>query len=437
MGIKIAVIGAGSSYTPELFMDIADESIRLDVEQVMLMDINAERAEFIAGVCEKLVGTLGLKIKVKGVHRLEDALPGADFIISQVRVGGLAARIRDEKLPMELGMVGNETTGAGGFVCALRAVTASLELARTIEHLSPDAWVLNLSNPAGIVTEAFLKHTPLHVLGFCNIPINTTYALADVLNVSPSKLRLDSFGLNHLSWVRGAYVDGEEKLQPLIAKTGDRTSVLYQHGIVDDFMEPDFLRSLALIPSWYVRYFYFPDWALDEDRSEAQSKGELDILAEERLKVILSTQGYTDEASSILASKGGAQYYLPVLQAMHAVVDDSGEEIVADVRNGDAIPDLPPEVCVEVPVRIHRGKVEPVPVGPLPLSVRGLVQTVKAYEELTIQAAVSGDRQIAVEALMANPLVGSFGKANLFFRRVMENERQFLPQFYAQIKRWD
>jgi 6-phospho-beta-glucosidase len=431
MDLKIAVIGAGSSYTPELFTDIANESKRLDVEQVVLMDINAERADFIAGVSEKLVSRLGLEIKVKGTHRLEEALPGADFIISQIRAGGLAARIRDEKHPMELGMVGNETTGAGGFVCGLRTVTASLELARSIERLAPNAWVLNLSNPAGIVTEAFLKHTPLHVLGFCNIPINTTYALADVLNVPPSRLRLDSFGLNHLSWVRGAYVDGEEKLQPLIANTSDRNSVLYQRGIVDDFMEPDFLRSLALIPSWYVRYFYFPDWVLEEDLREAQTKGELDILAEERLKAILSTQGYNDEASSILASKGGAQYYLPVLEAMHAIVDDSGDEIVADVRNGDAMPDLPPDACVEVPARIYRDRVEPIPVGPLPLSVRGLVQTVKAYEELTIQAAISGDRQIAIEALMANPLVGTFGKADQFFNRVLENERKLIPQFYV------
>lgn len=430
MGLKIAVIGGGSSYTPELFADLVAEAGRLDVENVVLMDASAERAAFIAGVSEKLARASGFRIKVTGTPRLEEALSGADFVISQIRVGGLTARIRDEKLPMEFDMVGNETTGAGGFVCALRTVTASLEIARAIERLSPKAWVLNLSNPAGIVTEAFFKHTALRTLGFCNIPINTTYALAEVLGVPPAKVRLDSFGLNHLSWVRRVFVNGGELLQPLIAETRDRESVLYQRGVVDDFMEPDFLRALALIPSWYVRYFYFPEQTLEEDRREAQSKGEKDMQAEARLHEIYSTTGYADEARRILASKGGAQYYLPVLQAIHAIVNDSGEVIVADVRNGTALPDLPPDVCVEVPARIYRERAEPLPVGAMPLNVRGLVQTVKTYEELTIQAAVRGDRQIAIEALMANPLVGSFGKASKFFERVLENERTYLPQFY-------
>ena len=430
MGIKIAVIGGGSSYTPELFADLAAETEPLDVDHVVLMDSNAERAAFIASVSEGLVKASGQEIKVTGTNKLEEAVSGADFIILQIRVGGLSARVRDEKIPMEFDMVGNETTGAGGFVCGLRTVTASLEIARIIERLSPDAWVLNLSNPAGIVTEALLTHSALNTLGFCNIPINTTYALAEVFDVPPEKVRLDSFGLNHLSWVRQVFVDGEERLQALIAEARNAESILYQRGIVDDFMKPDFLRTLALIPSWYVRYFYFPEQTLEEERREAQSKGEKDMLADARLHEIFSTTGYDDEARHILASKGGAQYYLPVLQAIHAIVNDSGEVIVADVRNGSALPDLPPDVCVEVPARIFRGHVEPLPVGAMPVSVRGLVQTVKAYEELTIQAALTGSKNIAIEAIMANPLVCSFKKASQYFERVLENERMFLPQFY-------
>jgi 6-phospho-beta-glucosidase len=430
MGLKIAVVGGGSSYTPELFADLAAEAEPLDVEEVVLMDRNAERAAFVSDVSERLVKASGQKIKVTGTSQLEDAVGGADFVILQIRVGGLAARIRDEKIPMELGMVGNETTGAGGFACALRTVTATMEIARSIERLAPDAWVFNLSNPAGIVTEALLKHTALKTMGFCNIPINTTYAFADVLGVSPAKVHLDSFGLNHLSWVRRVLVDGDERLQPLIAETHDPESILYQRGIVDDFMEPDFLRALALIPSWYVRYFYFPEQTLEEDRHAAQSKGEKDMQAEARLQDIFSTAGYDDEATRILSSKGGAQYYLPVLQTIHAIVNDSGEVVVADVRNGTTLTDLPPNVCVEVPARIYRGHTEPLPIGAMPLSVRGLVQTVKAYEELTIQAALSGSREVAIEALMANPLVGSFGKASQFFDHVLENERSYIPQFY-------
>lgn len=430
MGLKITVIGAGSSYTPELFADLAAETETLNVEEVVLMDLNVERAAFVAGVSEKLVKASGQNIKVSGTADLEEAVRGADFIILQIRVGGLSARVRDEKLPMEFGLVGNETIGAGGFVCALRTITATLDIARAIERLSPDAWVLNLSNPAGVVTEALLKKTTLKAIGFCNIPINTTYALAEVLGVSPAKVKLDSFGLNHLSWVRGVFVDGQERLQALITETHDPESILYQRGIVDDFMEPEFLRALALIPSWYVRYFYFPEQTLEEDRRAAQSKGEKDMQAEARLHDIFSTTGYDDEATMILASKGGAQYYLPVLQAIHAIVNDSGDVVVANVRNGTALPDLPPNVCVEVPARIYRDRTEPLLVGAMPLSVRGLAQTVKAYEELTIQAALTGSREIAIEALMANPLVGSFGKASRFFSQVLENERNYIPQFY-------
>jgi 6-phospho-beta-glucosidase len=430
MGLKLTVIGAGSSYTPELFADLATEAERLDVEQVLLMDANAERAAFVAEVSKKLVKDSGQNIRVTGTADLEEAVREADFIMLQIRVGGLAARVRDEKLPMELGMVGNETTGAGGFVCALRTITAVLDIAGAIDRFAPDAWVFNLSNPAGIVTETLLKHTTLKVMGFCNIPINTTYALADVLDVSPAKVQLDCFGLNHLSWVRRVFVDGEERLQPLIAETCDADSILYRRGLVDDFMEPDFLRALAMIPSWYVRYFYFPEQTLAEDRRAGQSKGEEDIQREARLREIYSTAGYDDEARYILSSKGGAQYYLPVLQAIHAIVNNSGDVVVADVRNGTALPDLPPHVCVEVPARIYRDRTEPLPVGAMPLSVRGLVQTVKAYEELTIQAALTGSKEIAIEALMANPLVGSFGKANRFFSQVLENERQYIPQFY-------
>lgn len=430
MGLKITVIGAGSSYTPELFADLAAETEPLDVEQVVLMDMNPERAAFVAAVSEKLVRDSGQNIKVTGTADLEEAVREADFVMLQIRVGGLAARVRDEKLPMELGMVGNETTGAGGFVCALRTITATLDIARTIEHLAPDAWIFNLSNPAGIVTETLLKNTSLKVMGFCNIPINTTYALADVLGVSPDKVQLDSFGLNHLSWVRRVLVDGEERLQPLIAKTCDTDSILYRCGLVDDFMEPEFFRTLAMIPSWYVRYFYFPEQTLEEDRQAGHSKGEEDMQREARLHEIYSTKGYDDEARHILSSKGGTQYYLPVLQAIHAIVNDTGDVVVADVRNGSALPDLPTNVCVEAPARVYRDRAEPLPVGEMPLSVRGLVQTVKAYEELTIQAALSGSREIAIEALMANPLVGSFGKANRFFSQVLENEHDYIPQFY-------
>lgn len=429
MSLKIAVIGAGSSYTPELIANLLEPGVRLDVDEVALVDPNGRKLELISGACRKLLTAAGRRISILPTNQAEAALEAADFVVLQIRVGGLEARVRDETLPMELGMVGNETTGPGGFVCALRTVPVALELARKVERLAPRAWLLNLTNPAGIVTEALLRHTGVRTVGFCNIPINTTHALADVLAANPAQVRLDSFGLNHLSWVRRAFVDGQEKLQDLIAATRDRQAPLYRRGLVDELMQPDFLRSLAMIGSWYVRYFYFPEQVLELDRRSGPTKGTRDMQAEERLAAIYSRSGYNSEARDILSGKGGAQYYVPVLGAMDAIVHDTGATVIADVMNQGALPDLPPEACVEVPARFYRDRTEPLPSGAMPLSVKGLVQTVKAYEQLTIEAALTGDRGKAISALMANPLCGSYGRASAFFERVLANERAFLPQF--------
>jgi 6-phospho-beta-glucosidase len=430
MGVKIAVIGAGSSYTPEIFADLAEFREQLDVAHVALMDPNTEKLGLITDVGRRVLQKAGVSTKISMAVDLEEAVADSDFVILQIRVGGLQARIRDETLPMEFGMVGNETTGAGGFVCGLRTVSAALQIARTIERVAPTAWVLNLSNPAGIVTEALLGKTHLRAVGFCNIPINTTYEFAELLNVPPERVEIRSFGLNHLSWVREVYVDGEERLQALIAATRDRNSALYQKGLVEDLMEPRWLRVLGLIPSWYVRYYYWTEQVLEQDRASKHSKGTSDMEAEEKLQALYVTEGYGQKAQQILASKGGAQYYLPVLQVIASLVHDSGKVVVLDTRNQGALPDLPPEACVEVPARVNRGTIQPLPVGRMPLSVRGLVQAVKAYEQLTVEAAVSGSHEAAVTALAIHPLVGSYARASRYWERVLENERAHLPQFF-------
>jgi len=430
MSLKICVIGAGSSYTPELIANLVEPTGALDVGQVDLMDPNREKVEGIARVSARLAQEAGVPIRVRPVTNREEAITGADFIILQIRVGGLAARVRDEKIPMGLGMIGNETTGAGGFACALRTVTAALEIARDIERLAPEAVLLNLANPAGIVTEALLNHTRVRTLGFCNIPTNTAYALARFFGAAPETVQLDYIGLNHLGWTRRVFIDGQERLQAAILGTHTREEPLYKSGLVDPLMDPAWLRELGMLPAWYVRYFYFPDLVLAEDQREQRTKGEDDMSAERKLAEIYARDGYNPEAQKILNGKGGAQYYVPVLQAVDSIVHDRGDVIVADVTNGRALPDLPAESCVELPARLWKDRFEPVDAGPLPLKIRGLVQAVKAYEQLTIQAALTGDHGTAIAALMANPLVGSYTKARDFFDCILKNEQDYLPQFY-------
>lgn len=432
MVIKIAVVGAASSYTPELFFNLAEDHNRLGVEQVTLVDLNSEKLQRITSVCQRLLRDHQLDIRLKSVTDVETGVAGADFVLVQIRVGGLDARVRDETLPMELGMVGNETTGAGGFVCAMRTVPVMLDIARAVERVAPCAWIMNLSNPAGIVTEAILKYTKIRTLGFCNIPINTTYAIARLLKVEPASLQLDSFGLNHLSWTRRATVNGVDGLGALLDEATHRGSALYQHGLVEDHLPPEMLQEIRLIPSWYVRYFYYPEIILEEDRRSQATKGMRDIQAEAELDAIYKQHGYTSRAQEILSEKGGSQYYLPVFQAIDSIINDRGYVVVVDTENNGALPDLPNDACVEVPARLFRAGARPLYAGVMPVSVRGLVQTVKAYEQLTIQAALSGDLQTATMALMANPLVGTRPKAQAFLQRVLANERDYLPAFFSK-----
>lgn len=434
MGIKITVVGAGSSYTPELSANLSQDFSHLDVDQVALYDPNHEKLELIREVSQKLLDKAGSRTRVIATQFMEKALDGSDFVLMQIRVGGLAARVRDETLPMKFGWVGNETTGPGGFACGLRTVTASLQIARQVERLAPQAWLLNLSNPAGMVTEAILNHSGVKALGFCNIPINTTYAIGHALNVDPTTISLDSFGLNHLSWTRAAYVNGQDILKPVLSTAGSRESILYRRGLVEDLIDPEWLETLGMIPGWYLRYFYYPDQVFEEDQAQDHTKGGDDLLAEERLHTLYTGEGYTQEAQEILSGKGGAQYYLPVLQVIDSMVNNLGEVVVVDTANHASIPDLPLDACVEIPTRIYRDRVEPLPVGPLPLVVRGLVQAVKNYESLTIQAALSGSRKTAVAALMAHPLVNSYPLAKAFFDRVLENESDYLPQFFQPVR---
>jgi 6-phospho-beta-glucosidase len=428
VGLKLAVVGAGSSYTVELFAELTSGARRLDVDEVALYDPNAERLAFIAGVAQRILDGAGSTIRVAPSSDLERAVAGARFVIPQIRVGGLAARKRDESLPMELGLVGNETTGAGGFVCALRTVPVVVDIARVVERVAPDAWLLNLTNPAGIVTEALLTHTSVRTMGFCNIPTNTAEAIARIVGVEPAQVRLDSFGLNHLSWLRGAWVDGADTLGPLIDAASDPGAPIV--GLLDPLMDREAFRALRLLPSWYTRYFYFTEAVLAADQATTETKADLDVRAEERLAHLMVTSGYDDEVRAILASKGGASYYVNVLQAIDAIVHDSREVIVVDVRNGGAITDLPSEACAEIPARVGAHGAEPLPVGALPLPVRGLIQSVKTYEQLTIEAALRGDERVALQALVANPLVGSYTKARPFLDRVLGNERAFLPRFH-------
>lgn len=431
MGVKIGIVGGGSTYTPGIAKGLIEHRAHIPLDRVTLMDLNREKVEVIAALTRNLLRQAGLPAEVETTQERERAIEGADFLISQVRIGGLAARIRDERTPLEFDMVGNETVGPGGFVSALRTVPFAVELAALVARTSPRTVIINFTNPSGIVTEAMLKHTTARVVGLCNIPTDLRIGLAHYLGVDPSGIMLDYFGLNHLGWVRAVYLDGQDVLPRLIAESSARDRGLYRYGMVDALIPPQLLQAWGMLPNWYVRFYCRPEAVLAEQRRAPQSRGEQDLGVERQLLEMYARGEFGPEAERLLAQKGGSHYAAAAVDVIVSILEDRGERLVLDVRNEGALPDLPAEVCVEVPSLVGRKKIKPLPQGPIPLAVRGLLQTVKAYEELTVEAALTGNRNTALEALMANPLVGSYDQASGYLERVLDAEREFLPRFFA------
>jgi 6-phospho-beta-glucosidase len=394
------------------------------------MDSNRDRVEIIALLVRRMFQQACIETEVTTTQSLEEAIQGADFLISQVRIGGLAARVRDERVPMELGMVGNETVGAGGFASALRTVPFAVELASLVERLSPHTLIINFTNPSGIVTEAIIKHTRARVVGLCNIPTDLRMGFASYLGVDVARVMLDYFGLNHLGWVRAVYVDGENVLPRLIEDSEEVGKGLYAQGLVDSLIPPNLLRSWGMVPNWYVRFYCRPDAVLAEQRRAKKVRGETDQVTDARLFGMYARGEFGPEAEHLLDQKGGTHYAEAALDIIASIVHDRRERLVLDVENRGTITELPSNVCVEVPTRVGQMGIEPLPLGHIPLSVRGLIQAVKAYEELTIEAAITGDRGIALQALMTNPLVGSYDKASKFLARLLEADRDYLPRFW-------
>jgi 6-phospho-beta-glucosidase len=349
------------------------------------------------------------------------AIDGADFVLIQLRVGGQATRLIDETLPPRFGVVGQETTGAGGFAKALRTVPVVLDLAElTARRAAPGAWIVDFTNPVGIVTQALLDHGH-RALGLCNVAINLQRLIARRLEVEPDRVELEHVGLNHLSWERAARVDGVDRLPELLERDGQ---LLADHlGI-----PVDLIRAARALPSYYLRYYYDTARAVrDQQNGHTRAREVIDIEA--RLLDLYRDQSLA-EKPALLADRGGAFYSEAAAQLIASLHDGAGDTQVVNLRNDGALPDLPDSAVVEIPARIDRDGAHPGPLAPLAPEIRGLVQAVKAYEELTVQAAMSGDRQIALRALMANPLVAEWAVAAPLLDAILDANRAFLPAFF-------
>jgi len=418
--MKLTVIGAGSTYNPELVEGVLDRRQELPITRLDLMDIDRERLEVVGGLARRMVAARAPDLEVRFLTDREQAIAGADFVLTQIRVGGSAARILDEKIPLSLGVIGQETTGPGGFAKALRTIPVMLSIARDIERLAPRAWLINFTNPSGIITQAVATHSRARVLGLCNVPINLRYDLARLLETDASRVTLDYFGLNHLSFVRRVFVDGQDLTERVFAAIAQ--------GKDDE--ERETCQALGLIPNGYLHYYYYRDRVLEKLRSAPRTRGEEVVVVEQEL-----LQQYRDpslqQKPAALERRGGARYSEAAVSLVAALHRDKQEEHVVNTRNGSACPDLAPEAVMELSCLVGAQGAAPRPVGPLPLAVRGLVQAVKAYEELTIKAGAEGDRTAALQALLAHPLVPSLPVARQLLDELLAAHREYLPQFGA------
>jgi 6-phospho-beta-glucosidase len=423
VAIKVAVVGGGSTYTPELVEGFLAHADRLPVDELVLHDIDASRLEVVGGLAKRILARREWPGRLLLTSDRERAIDGASFVIVQLRVGGQAARLQDETLPLEFGCIGQETTGPGGFAKALRTVPVVLDIAeQTARRAAKDAWVVDFTNPVGIVTQALLDEGH-RAIGLCNVAIGFQRRFAARLGVEPREVALDHVGLNHLTWIRAVRVGGVDRLPELIEFAADEIGA--------DIESPaSLIRLLGAIPSYYLRYFYFTDVVLSQQLSGSKRSRAEEVMAIERTLLEMYRDPDLAEKPKLLEKRGGAYYSEAAAQLIASLHAGTGDEQVVDIRNDGALPDLPADAVVEIPARIESDGAHASRLNPLAPELLGLVQQVKAYERLTVHAAIHGDRSSALKALLANPLVGRYNVATALLDALLEANRQHLPRFF-------
>lgn len=427
--MKLVVIGAGSAYAPEIFDGLIARLKTFTFSEIDLVDIpdGMPRARIILEFTERMFQKAGYPCALRLTTDRRAALRGADFVISQIRVGTWRARAVDEQTGMELGLVGQETTGAGGFMNAMRTIPEALAIARDMEELCPKAWLINFTNPSGLVTEAILKYTQIRCIGLCNVPVNMQ---ADAEKALGAKLHCTFTGLNHLSFLIGAERGGEDVLPLLVEQLSGNETLMKNIPKVAGVGE--LVRAIGVVPSPYLQYYYFEnemrEKQLREWREERKSRAvQVHAIDEELFRQ------YQDPALAEkppeLAQRGGSLYSFAALNIIEALLGDEPREMAVNVQNKGSIPDLLADDVVEMNCRVSRAGVERLALPPLPAPVRGLVQAVKHYERLTVRAAATRDRRLAVQALLNHPLIHGYRNA--------ETVVELLEQRFPQTIHWE
>ncbi|MEU9884292.1 6-phospho-beta-glucosidase [Sphaerisporangium sp. NPDC051011] len=444
--MRLTILGGGGFRVPLVYGALLRDTGRPRVEEVVLYDLSEERLTAMGHVCAQLAAGHDDPPRVRATTDLDDALRDADFVFSAIRVGGLEGRTADERVPLGLGLLGQETVGPGGIAFGLRTIPVALRVAERVAAVAPRAWVINFTNPAGMITEAMQRVLGDRVVGICDSPLGLVRRAARSLGLDPGRTAPDYVGLNHLGWLRGLVHDGRDVLPDLL---GDDAAL---KGVEESrLFGPDWVRSLGALPNEYLYYYYFTREAVAAIGGAPQTRGEalvrqqsefyaavarepgraLEVWRRARRERDASYMAETREtagagerdAADLLA--GG--YEGIALALMTTIARGGTDTMILNVRNGTAVPGLPPEAVVEVPCAVDPGGVRPLATRPLHGQFLGLVQQVKAVEQLVIEAAVTGSATVALRAFASHPLVDSVSVA----RSLLDGYRARIPELAA------
>jgi len=417
--MKLAVVGGGSTYTPELIDGFARLRDSLPVEELVLIDPAADRLELVGGLARRIFAKQGHGGRIVTTSDVASGVEGADAVLLQLRIGGQAARNQDETWPLECGCVGQETTGAGGLAKALRTVPVVLDIAEQVRRSAPDAWIIDFTNPVGIVTRALLQ-AGHRAVGLCNVAIGFQRKFARLLDVTPDQVHLDHVGLNHLTWERAVRLggpDGADVLPRLLAEHGDAIAA-------DLHMPREVVDRLGVVPSYYLRYYYAHDEVVRELRTKPSRAAE--VAAMEKQLLEMYGDPTLDEKPELLSKRGGAFYSEAAVALASSLLRGTGDVQVVNAYNNGTLPFLADDAVIEVPAVVDGDGAEPLPVAPLEPLYAGLIANVTAYEDLALDAALRGGRDRVYTALLSHPLVGQYEYAEALTDRLLAHNREHL-----------
>ncbi|MFL2098554.1 6-phospho-beta-glucosidase [Marinilactibacillus psychrotolerans] len=432
--MKVVIIGGGSSYTPEIIEGLLLRQDEFPVDIISLVDIESgkEKLEIVGQLAKRMIEKAGVSIELSWTLDRREALNGADFVSTQIRVGGLKAREKDERIPLSHGLIGQETNGAGGIFKAFRTIPVLLDLAKDVSEICPDAWIINFTNPAGIVTEALLKHG-MHkkVIGVCNIPYNMTQSAAEILKEDPNNVRIEFIGMNHFVFGSKVLVNGEDKLSKVIEALVNQSVDFSPANIVSSGWSETFLEAMNMLPNPYHQYYYQKESTLKKDLKAYQDNGtraeQVQVIEEELFNEYKNPQ--LDIKPEALEKRGGAYYSDVACSLMSSIYNNSQNIMTVNTLNNGAIVDFAEDAVIEVNCLITKEGPVPLTVGRLPQQIKADILMMKAFEEQVIKASISGDYRDAYLAFVMNPLIKDEKKAKVILDELLNAHKEYLPQF--------